>query len=247
MTPTGFRTEQAAMAAWAAEFGCAPQILGVALTTVIGHGAAFAGRRVAFALAPTTTSGCVVTVPADWCDAARAALVPLPPSQAFEARRLAGVFGRAAERVVGPAWQGHLDADSFVPVDQRGTRPLLAADRTDLAALAAACDAGEWEASTVDLDRPPVFGCMADDRLVAAGTLTPWRDRFWHVGIVTHPGYRGRGYGRAVVSAMTRYALGRGWLLHYQTLLANAPSVAIARSLGYRQHAQTLAIRLTPA
>jgi GNAT superfamily N-acetyltransferase len=88
---------------------------------------------------------------------------------------------------------------------------------------------------------------MADGRLVAAGTLAPWREGFWHVGIVTHPGYRGRGYGRAVVSAISRYGFGRGCLLHYQTLLANAPSVAIARLLGYRQHARTLAIRLTPA
>jgi RimJ/RimL family protein N-acetyltransferase len=238
---------QAAIAAWAAELGCAPEVLAVARTTVIGHGPAFGDGRVAFALAATTTDACVVTVPADWQDAARAALAPLPPTEAFDARRLAAVFGPAADRVVGPAWQGHVDAGGFAPVDPRGAWPLLAADRADLSALAMACDAHEWEASTVDPDRPPVFGCVADGRLVAAGTLAPWRDRFWHVGIVTHPGYRGRGYGRAVVSAMTRYGLDHGWLLHYQTLLANAPSVAIARSLGYRQHAQTLAIRLTAA
>jgi GNAT superfamily N-acetyltransferase len=169
------------------------------------------------------------------------------PHDTLDPRRLTGVFGPAADRVVGPAWQGHVDADGFAPADPRGARPLLAADRADLAALATACDPREWEAGTVDPDRPPVFGCVAGARLVAAGTLAPWRDRFWHVGIVTHPGYRGRGYGRAVVSAMTRYGLGHGWLLHYQTLLANAPPVAIARSLGYRQHAQTLAIRLTAA
>jgi GNAT superfamily N-acetyltransferase len=238
---------QAAMAAWAAELGCAPQTLAAARTTVIRHGQSFGDERVAFALAVTTTNACVVTVPADWHDAARAALAPLPPSEAFDARRLAGVFGPAADRVVGPAWQGHVDASGFAPVDPRGARPLLAADRADLGALATACDAREWEASTVDPDRPPVFGCVADGRLVAAGTLASWRDRFWHVGIVTHPGYRGRGYGRAVVSAMTRYGLDHGWRLHYQTLLANAASVAIARSLGYQQHAQTLAIRITAA
>jgi len=245
MTP-GSSSFQAAMAAWAAELDldCAPDVLATAKTTVIRHGAAFAGKRVAFALATTTT--CVVTVPADWRDAAREALAPLRPTEAFDARRLAGVFGPAAQRVVGPAWQGHLDADGFAPVDPRGTRPLAAADREDLDVLAAACDTREWEASAVNLDQAPVFGCVAGDRLVAAGTLTPWRDRFWHVGIITHPGYRGRGYGRAVVSAMTRYGLDHGWLLHYQTLLANVPSVAVARSLGYQQHAQTLAIRLIP-
>jgi hypothetical protein len=54
---------------------------------------------------------------------------------------------------VGPAWQGHLDADSFTPVDQRGTRPLLAADRADLAVLAATCDAREAVWVLVPADR----------------------------------------------------------------------------------------------
>jgi hypothetical protein len=35
MTPAGFRTAQAAIAAWAAEFGCAPQVPAAASTTVI--------------------------------------------------------------------------------------------------------------------------------------------------------------------------------------------------------------------
>jgi RimJ/RimL family protein N-acetyltransferase len=61
---------------------------------------------------------------------------------------------------------------------------------------------------------------------------------------VTHPVRRGQGYGRAVVSFMTAYALDGGGIGHYQTLLANAPSVAIARSLGYQQYATALAVRL---
>jgi hypothetical protein len=133
-----------------------------------------------------TQRACIITVPADWHSAALTALAPLRPNEAFDARRLAQVFGAAVDRVVGPAWQGHVDADGFAEVDLRGTRLLRAVDRADLTALATACDAQEWEASTVDLDRPPVFGYWADGRLVAAGTLTPWGDRFWHVGIV-HP------------------------------------------------------------
>jgi len=238
------------MAAWADELGCAAPALTAPQTTIVCHSPAFADARVAFALA--TTTACVVTVPADWHATARAALAPLPPADAFDPQCLAGMFGEAVQQIVGPAWQGHVDADSFTPVqvqapaELQATRPLQPADHGDLAALAAACNPGEWEASTVDLDHPPVFGGVADGRLVAAGTLTAWRGRFWHVGIVTHPSYRRRGYGRAVASAMTRYGLDRGWLLHYQTLQANAASVTIARSLGYQQHAQTLAIRLTP-
>jgi GNAT superfamily N-acetyltransferase len=235
----------AALAAWAAELGTTVGVLGSAGTTVLRHGPAFAGRRVAFALA--TGTACVVTVPDDWYATAAAALGHQGAAEAFDATRLAGLFGPAVRRVVGPAWQGHVDAGGFAPVDARGTRLLSGEDRAALDALAAACPPGEWEASSIDPERPPLFGRLVGGALVAAGTLAPWRERFWNVGIVTHPEHRRRGHGRAVVSAMTRHGLDQGWLLHYQTLLANRPSVAVARSLGYRRHARTLAIRLTPA
>jgi predicted GNAT family acetyltransferase len=61
---------------------------------------------------------------------------------------------------------------------------------------------------------------------------------------VTHPAFRGNGYGRAVVSAMTRAALDEGAIPHYQTLASNTASRAIARSLGFTEYAQTLAVRL---
>jgi GNAT superfamily N-acetyltransferase len=235
---------QAAMAAWATELDIAAQLLAASHTTVIRHGAAFAGQRVAFALA--TPRACVVTVPADWYAAARAALARLRPGEAFDTQRLAAVFGPAAERVVGPAWQAHLDTASFTPADPRGTRLLTPTDRAALATLASAGHHLDWQHSAIDPDRPPLFGCFAAGTLVAAGTLSPWRARFWSVGIITHPDHRRRGYGRAVVSAMSRHGLERGWLLRYQTLLANAPSVALARSLGYQEHALTIAVRLTP-
>jgi RimJ/RimL family protein N-acetyltransferase len=91
-----------------------------------------------------------------------------------------------------------------------------------------------------------VFGCFVDEVLAAAGMLEPWGARLRHVGILTHPGYRGRGYGKAVVSAMTAHGLAAGGVLQYRTLQANLPSVGIARALGFQRFAQTLAVRLTP-
>jgi len=84
-----------------------------------------------------------------------------------------------------------------------GTRLLAGQDLAELERLAAACGATAWGHSGIDPARPPVFGCFAGEVLAAAGTLDRWGDRLLHLGIVTHPGYRGRGYGKAVVSAMT--------------------------------------------
>jgi RimJ/RimL family protein N-acetyltransferase len=63
---------------------------------------------------------------------------------------------------------------------------------------------------------------------------------------VTHPGDRGRGYGKAVVSAMSAHGLATGGVLQYRTLQANLPSVGIAQALGFQRFALTLAVRLTP-
>ena len=90
-----------------------------------------------------------------------------------------------------------------------------------------------------------MFGCFAGDRLAAAGMLERWGDRLLHVGIVTHPGHRGRGYGKAVVSAMSAHGLAAGGVMQYRTLQANLPSVGIARALGFQRFALTLAVRLT--
>jgi predicted GNAT family acetyltransferase len=91
-----------------------------------------------------------------------------------------------------------------------------------------------------------VFGCFAGGALAAAGMLEPWGARLLHVGIATHPGHRGRGYGKAVVSAMTAHGLATGRVVQYRTLLANLPSVGIARALGFQRFALTLAVRLHP-
>jgi RimJ/RimL family protein N-acetyltransferase len=96
---------------------------------------------------------------------------------------------------------------------------------------------------TSDPARPPVYGCYAGRTLAAAGMLEPWGDRLLHVGIVTHPAHRGRGYGTAVVSRTTADGLAEGRVVQYRTPQANLPSVAIASKLGFQRFAHTLAVR----
>ena len=80
--------------------------------------------------------------------------------------------------------------------------------------------------------------------MVAAARCRPGWGETAHVGVVTHPDHRGRGYGRAVVSATTAQALADGFIVLYQTALVNRPSVALATGLGYREYATHLAVRL---
>jgi GNAT superfamily N-acetyltransferase len=188
----------------------------------------------------------VLAVPADWYEPVVSRIGDRPPAEVFDVIVLRQVFGAAVDQIIGPAWVGYADGSDVRPAPTMGTRVLGAQDLPELQRLAAACGPTAWEHSGIDPARPPVFGCFAGEVLAAAGMLERWGDRLLQVGIVTHPGYRGRGHGKAVVSAMTAHGLATGGVVQYRTLQANLPSVGIAQALGFQRFAQTLAVRLSP-
>jgi GNAT superfamily N-acetyltransferase len=235
---------QGVVAFWAAHLGCSEVQLAQPSTAVVRNGpdlASFRGATVMF-----RPPACVLAVPADWYAPVASRIGRRPPAEAFDVMLLHQVFGTAVDQVIGPAWLGYADSSDFRPAPMRGTRLLTDQDLPELQQLAAACGPTAWDHSGIDPTRPPVFGCFAGDRLAAAGMLERWGDQLLHVGIVTHPDYRGRGYGKAVVSAMSAHGLATGGVMHYRTLQANLPSVGIARALGFQRFALTLAVRLTP-
>jgi GNAT superfamily N-acetyltransferase len=229
-------------AQWAAILGCSvddlcrPQTLVVPQGTLAGYQGVMVLRRGA---------ACIVSVPLTIADAMRQRIAGRTADQVFDVSCLVGLFGNTVERIVGPAWQGYADSLDFQPADTRGTHLLQLGDEEALRRLAQACDQTEWEHSAIVWGKAPIFGCFAGNDLVAGGILDHWGARVLSAGIITHPAHRGRGYGRAVVSAMTVYGLSQGAALRYQTLQANTASMAIAQALGYREYGRTLAVRLT--
>jgi GNAT superfamily N-acetyltransferase len=227
---------------WAAHLGCGREQLAQPGTWVVRNGpdlAAYRGVTVVF-----RPPACVVAVPHDWHALAAGRLGGRPAAAAFHVPLLLEVFGPAVDRVIGPAWLGYADAGDFTPAPTMGTRPLTDRDLPALRRLADACGPTAWEHSGIRPGSSAVFGCHAGGTLAAAGMLEPWGDRLLHVGIVTHPAHRGRGYGKAVVSAMTAHGLAAGKVVQYRTLEANLASVGIARALGFQRFARTLAVRL---
>ena len=225
---------------WAAQLGCRVADLRRPGILVVAD-----PEPATAALALLRSATLVVAVPPAWRPAVTAALGSLRPAQAFHQDRLRAAFGAAAGEVVGPAYQGFAGAGDLVPAPAGGVRPLGVADRDALDALRRAAGETAWEHSAIDPERPPLFGRFAGGMLVAAATLADAGGPVASVGVLTHPGHRGRGHGRAVAGAATRAAVAAGAVAHYQTLDANTPSVAIARALGYRRDATTLAIRLS--
>lgn len=227
---------------WATHLGCLPTQISQAGTTVVRNGPDLADYRGATVV--YRPPACVVAVPDDWYEPIALRLARRPAATVLDPALLRQVFGAEVDRIVGPAWLGYTDTSDFRPAPTLGTRRLTGQDLPALGRLAGACEPTAWDHSGIDPGRPPIYGCYAGPTLVAAGTLEPWGERLLHVGIVTHPAHRGRGYGKAVVSAMTGDGLAAGGVVQYRTLEANLPSVAIAHALGFQRFARTLAVRL---
>jgi GNAT superfamily N-acetyltransferase len=232
---------------WAAELGCARADLHRPGTVVVARdgrsGQGYDGLRL-FRRGQT----CLVSAPPELATQTGQAFGGHPPADVFDPAALRAALGAAARAVVGPAAISVCDATDFRPVATGGVRRLDlrpgGRDGAALERLRAACPAEQWTASGLDAVAGPVvvFGHFAAGALTGAGKLQPVGEALYHVGILTDPAQRGRGVGRAVVSAMTAHGLRAGRAMLYQTLLANAPAVAVARGLGYRPYARTLAV-----
>ncbi len=106
------------------------------------------------------------------------------------------------------------------------------------------CRTEEWGASGLadaDLWRHAYF---EEDRLAAVAGFRAWNEHAGGPCVLTHPEFRGRGYGGAVVRAVVAEALTHGRLLLYQTLEANQAAVGLALSLGYERYSSHVAVRL---
>lgn len=156
-------------------------------------------------------------------------------------------LGKQIERIVGPSYQGFVDTASFQPTDEQDARPLTPDDQPALQRFIAACPPDDWRDSAIAPDHDPIIGLEREGVLIALASAPldgPADVGVRSVGVVTLPAWRGKGAGLAAVSTLTARCLASGAILHYQTLSANLPSVAIARRLGYEEVATALAVRL---
>ncbi len=234
-------TLRAVDAFWADQFGCLPPALREPGLGILARAETHGGPSVfVFWRDPA----CLVTVAPDLLDRVEPPVRGAAAADLISPAFWQALLGLPDEAFRGPAWLGYADASDFRACDPRGSRLLGAADDAALRRLAGRCAPLEWEHSGIEFGHWPIFGCFRGDDLVTAGTLKNWSELLRHAGIVTDPAWRGQGYGKAVVSAMTEHALAEGAIPQYRTLESNLAAVGIARSLGYQRYAATLAIRL---
>jgi GNAT superfamily N-acetyltransferase len=144
---------------------------------------------------------------------------------------------------IGPVYQGYLPPGAFCAVRDGNVRRLRPSDQVALLGLRSACSEDEWEHSALSTANDAVFGYFCNGELVAAAGAEHWTPDSLSPGVLSRPDIRGRGMGTAVVSAVVESAMISGKIPLYQTLSANAASVAVAEHLGYRHYGIHVAVR----
>ncbi len=186
---------------------------------------------------------CVVSVPETVPEIERAKLRAAAPEQVFDPKFLAKVFVVSTDRVTGPAWIGIADRSDFKPA-RGGARLLGAADKAAVLRLAEGCGEMAWKQSKLVADREPLFGLTEGSEIVAAAGYLVMGGLVAYIGVITHPGHRGKGHSRAAGAAAMEFAFERGLVALWRTPEANAPALAIGKSLGFQPYARSYDVQL---
>ncbi|MEK5216950.1 GNAT family N-acetyltransferase [Psychrobacillus sp. FSL H8-0487] len=188
---------------------------------------------------------CVISAPPKYVSRINTALSECRPEEAFDVELLTDAIDSDNYQIIGPAFQGYVDASSFMEQKTHEVVELVTEHQLALLQeLRLSCSETEWKHSDIDFQRRPIIARFCDEKIVTAGSWRVESSGIISVGIISHPNYRGNGHAKAVVSALTSKGLKTGATMHYQTLKSNTSSVAIAHSLGYKELAHTIAIRL---
>lgn len=148
--------------------------------------------------------------------------------------------------VRGPAIHHYLDhpvhADAVASASAPAATLRMAAP-DDLAALRAAVGEVEWEEAGFEDEPAVVFAVEVAGEVVAASNLSSFDDMTADLGVLTHPAHRGRGLGARAAAAAADLSVEQNRLARWVARVDNAPSMALARRLGFEPWCRQLAVR----
>ena len=224
---------------WAGHLNCPPDELFSRPLNVVTHGEELQGYSGALGL--SRDGAATISVPPDREEELRELLGGLEDGCAPE--QFAAALAPVAAMVLGPAYLGYA---TEIRDDDSLARALSDDDAGAVERLREACGEEEWDHGGSSLE-VPCSGVFCDGQLVALAGYETWGGTIAHLYIVTHPGYRGLGFGKGAVAHIARRALADGLLAQYRTLDSNTPSIHIAEALGFQRYATSMAVRFAPA
>jgi RimJ/RimL family protein N-acetyltransferase len=112
-------------------------------------------------------------------------------------------------------------------------RQLTLADAAAMDALHEANTAEDVDDGYVEVTHEVAFGCFHGE-LLAAASSGYRRAGFMDIGVLTHPGFRERGLGKAVAGALCVWCAEHRVIAQYRCNTTNKASHALAKALNFR-------------
>ncbi len=221
---------------WAAHLGCPCDEFFAQPFRMLSHGGELSDYWGVFSL--FREGSVMVSAPPQCAGEVQALLSSRSPGHSPGS--LASALDPVAAKVIGPAFVGYT---SSIPVPVHSARSLTPGDAALVDALQDSCDPTEWEHGGSSIEHP-ASGVFVGGRLVALAGYEVWGGAIAHISVISHPEFRGRGFGRSVVAHVAGQALASGLIPQYRTLESNRSSIRIAGSLGFHHYATSVAVRL---
>lgn len=218
---------------WAEHFGCPPGMVHQAGTTLLPE-EQFSGSRVIalwyigkhtfVQLDPSYKPGLDLVVNGLY---PRVSLCAADLQQAWGEDAIESQYAHLAYYLYPPDLPAYLPPAPFV------LRQLSPADSDHMRALHEANTPEDVEEGFVEVSHEIAFGCFSDDLLVAAASGYE-RTGFMDIGVLTHPAYRQKGLGKAVVGAVCKWSIQRDMIPQYRCNQQNYASAGVAERLHFR-------------
>lgn len=159
-------------------------------------------------------------------------------SGSLTASKLQGLIGVEVETTF---LDCYLDVNDFRCFTAKGnftTRRLYGEnDNPHLLNLYQACMEEDLDEAAINVDEPDpvIYGMFDGNQLVAYASHRYWEDVIADMGVLIHPGYRGRGLGKAVVSALCEWCIENEIVPMYRVFSYNTHSRGLAQALGFKE------------
>lgn len=130
------------------------------------------------------------------------------------------------------------DLPPYLPPEPFSLRKLTIKDAEHMSALHAANTTKDVEEGYVEVTHQIAFGCFHEGQLVAASSGYE-RTGFLDIGVLTHPNFRKKGLGKAVVGTLCNWANEKHIIPQYRHDILNTSSQHVAQSLNFKLYFKT--------
>jgi GNAT superfamily N-acetyltransferase len=145
---------------------------------------------------------------------------------------------------IGPSWIGYRSSRTVQKEEPCFLNYSNTIDRKLLEEFQKSCDESEWSHGGIGEHSERIAVKYNRNEVVSAADYHLWGKNIAHIGIITHPQYRKKGYAKAVLNDISENLLLHNLIPQYRTLCSNTGAINTAISCDFRLYATHIFLRL---